>query len=311
MTAATTRVVTKAVTEAVTKAVTITVLGYDGSPLSPSAREALDEATLVVGGTRHLEAVSAPKNADLLLLGNLNDALEGMAAHQGAVCVVASGDPGFFGIVRVLRERGFDVRTYPVASSVASAFAAVGLAWDDAVVVSAHGRDLRPAVNVCRAFPKVAVLTGPDAGAAEIGAAVPERTLVVAQRLGEPDQKVEILSSLAAAHATFLDPHVVLCLDEHRLSSERGWLAGWSGVPGPWALPESAFEHRDSMITKPEVRAQALAKLGPRPGLEIWDVGAGSGSVGIECARFGASVVAFERDAASCARIVPTRLHTT
>ena len=57
------------------------------------------------------------------------------------------------------------------------------------------------------------------------------------------------------------------------------------------------------MITKSEVRALALAKLGPRPGRLVWDIGAGSGSVGIECARFGAAVVAVERDGQSCDRI--------
>ncbi|CAM5236665.1 hypothetical protein SGLAM104S_05648 [Streptomyces glaucescens] len=80
--------------------------------------------------------------------------------------VLASGDPGFFGIVRALAERfgteRLDVRAG--VSSVAAAFARAGLPWDDAVVVSAHGREPRTAVNVCRAHPKVAVLTGPGAG---------------------------------------------------------------------------------------------------------------------------------------------------
>jgi precorrin-6Y C5,15-methyltransferase (decarboxylating) len=57
------------------------------------------------------------------------------------------------------------------------------------------------------------------------------------------------------------------------------------------------------MVTKPEVRALALARLGPRPGTLVWDVGAGSGSVAVECARFGAAVIAVERDPAQCARV--------
>jgi precorrin-6B C5,15-methyltransferase / cobalt-precorrin-6B C5,C15-methyltransferase len=57
------------------------------------------------------------------------------------------------------------------------------------------------------------------------------------------------------------------------------------------------------MVTKPEVRALALARLGPRPGALVWDVGAGSGSVAVECARFGAAVIAVERDPAQCARV--------
>jgi precorrin-6Y C5,15-methyltransferase (decarboxylating) len=280
----------------------ITVVGFDGAPLSEPARAALASATLVVGGRRHLDAVPVPAGAARFELGALDGLLQEIAGHEN-VCVLASGDPGFFGIVRQLREHGLEVDVRPAPSSVATAFAAIGMAWDDAIVVSAHGRSPRPVENVCRAFPKVAVLTGPGAGARELGAVLPDRTFVVAQRLGHPDQHIETLSSHAAAHAEFADPHVLLCLDESRLTSERGWIAGFAGVQGPWALGETEFAHRDSMITKSEVRALALAKLAPGPGRLVWDVGAGSGSVGVECARFGAAVVAIERDAQSCERI--------
>ncbi|MGH3605688.1 MAG: precorrin-6Y C5,15-methyltransferase (decarboxylating) subunit CbiT, partial [Pseudonocardiaceae bacterium] len=64
------------------------------------------------------------------------------------------------------------------------------------------------------------------------------------------------------------------------------------------------FSHRDGMITKSEVRALALARLAPGPGRLVWDLGAGSGSVGVECARLGAAVVAVERDPAQCARLM-------
>jgi precorrin-6Y C5,15-methyltransferase (decarboxylating) len=280
----------------------ITVIGFDGGPLSEPARAALASASLVVGGQRHLDAIEVPIAAERIVLGALDALYTALPSHEN-VCVIASGDPGFFGIVRQLRERGIDINVLPAPSSVATAFAAIGLSWDDAIVVSAHGRELRPVANVCRAFPKVAVLAGPGAGAKELGAELPDRTFVVAQRLGHPDQRIETLSSHAAAHAEFADPHVLLCLDESRLGSERGWIAGFGGVPGSWALGESEFAHRASMITKSEVRAIALAKLGPRPGRLVWDIGAGSGSVGVECARFGAAVVAVERDAESCDRV--------
>jgi precorrin-6B C5,15-methyltransferase / cobalt-precorrin-6B C5,C15-methyltransferase len=95
---------------------------------------------------------------------------------------------------------------------------------------------------------------------------------------------------------------VLIAVDDDPPSAPR-WLAGHRGAPDAWALPEEAFDHRDSMITKAEVRALALARLGPGPGRTIWDVGAGSGSVAVECARFGARVIAVEADPAQCARI--------
>src|SRR4029077_461057 len=99
------------------------------------------------------------------------------------------------------------------------------------------------------------------------------------------------------------DPNVLIALDPDDTPGEPRWLAGHQGAPAAWALSEDAFSHRDSMITKAEVRALVLARLGPGPGRTIWDVGAGSGSVAVECARFGAYVIAIEADQAQCERI--------
>jgi precorrin-6Y C5,15-methyltransferase (decarboxylating) len=101
----------------------------------------------------------------------------------------------------------------------------------------------------------------------------------------------------------FADPNVLISLDQQSQGNTPRWLAGHPGAPSAWALPEDQFEYRDSMITKAEVRALVLARLGPAPGRTIWDVGAGSGSVAVECARFGAYVIAVEADQAQCARI--------
>jgi precorrin-6Y C5,15-methyltransferase (decarboxylating) len=258
-----------------------------------------------------LEAARLPDTAERIVLGPLLPALDAIEqamakpADQQRIVVLASGDPGFFGIVRALADRfgseALDVR--PAVSSLATAFARLGLTWDDAIVVSAHGRDPRTAVNVCRAHPKVAVLTGPGAGPAELGAALQsqsqssERVLVVASALGSgPDERVErVTPAEAAARDWGPAVSVVLCLDESRALSPVRTIAG--AVPGPtqWALDEDEFTYRDSMISKFEVRALALARLGPRLGDHVWDIGAGSGSVAVECARLGAAVTAVEK----------------
>ncbi|MCI3226627.1 precorrin-6y C5,15-methyltransferase (decarboxylating) subunit CbiE [Streptomyces sp. NP-1717] len=300
----------------------ITVIGTGtGTPLAADCLRALSEATLVVGGRRHLQEAAAetglPERVSRVVLGPLAPALDVIARHRaeggaGRVVVLASGDPGLFGIVRALAGRfgpdALDVR--PAAPSVAVAFARIGLPWDDAVVVSAHGRDLRTAVNVCRAHPKVAVLTGPGAGPAELGAALadtgPPRTLVVASALGDPDgERVEHVSPADAAARVWPEPlSVVLCLDGARAHAPvPRTVAGRGPGPARWALDEEEFAHRDSMITKFEVRALALARLGPRTGDLVWDVGAGSGSVAVECARFGAAAVAVEKSPDGVGRI--------
>ena len=312
----------------------ITVVGMDGAPLSRRAEAALAAATLVAGARRHLTV--APRHARTVVLGELGPALDALAAHEGDAVVLASGDPGFFGVVRALRERDLKFTVLPAVSSVAMAFARAGLTWDDAAVVSAHGRDPRPALNVCRAHRKVAVLTGPGCGPAEIGAALAgwDRRLIVAEHLGSEQERLSECSPAEAARRAWGDPNVVLALSSSREipvphASQPSWMWGWCsslntspasmGVRGDgsagagrferypgavgWALPEEVFDSRDAVITKAEVRALALARLAPGPGLLVWDVGAGSGSVAVECARFGAAVIAMERDALRCERI--------
>jgi precorrin-6B C5,15-methyltransferase / cobalt-precorrin-6B C5,C15-methyltransferase len=307
----------------------ITVIGWDGGPLARVAARRLAAARMVVASASQLSTIDAPADAERVVLGDVPAAVARLAAHPGPAVVVASGDPGFFGLLRLLRRAGLAPRVLPAPSSVAVAFARLGLPWDDAVVVSAHGhaggRSLRRAVNVCRAYPKVAILTGPGAGPAELRAALPGRRLVVASRLGTADERI---ADIAAG--PWPEPTVVLALSD--VEPDRGpgvescvvaepesgvwpdatipsrgdvaeqapWLAGRPPAPAGWALPDPAFGHRDGMLTKAEVRALVLARLGPRIGDLVWDIGSGSGSVAVECARLGAATIAVDRDLAAC-----------
>ena len=288
----------------------ITVVGTDGGPLPAGARARLRTASLVMGGRRHLREVELPDGVRTVALrDDPGAALRAVAEEPGDVVVLASGDPGFFGVVRAVRRavRPRPVEVLPALSSVALAFGRAGVEWDDAVVVSAHGRDPAEALAVVRSQPKVAVLTDERCGPAALGAALAGRTdrvLVVGERLGLPDERVRELTPDQAAAGDFVDPNVVLVLPADRSGepAPRVTVAGHRG-PAGWALPVEAYEHRDSMITKPEVRAVVLARLGPRLGEVVWDVGAGSGSVAVECARFGADVHAVERDPADAERV--------
>jgi precorrin-6B C5,15-methyltransferase / cobalt-precorrin-6B C5,C15-methyltransferase len=285
----------------------ITVIGLDGRPLDEEAGRLLGDAALVVGGERHLEMLGVERGRAVVLKGDLSRALAKIDDTEDSVVVLASGDPGFFGIVRLLGARfgGENLRVLPGLSSVARAFAGAGLSWDDAVAVSAHGRDPRRAVNVCRAHPKVAVLTAPGFGPAELALELDGlgRTFVVAERLGELDEGIFRGEAPAIAGMNWNVPNVVLVLDEERVSTRKGWISSGFGSPGRWALSEGEFEHESGMITKSATRAFVLSRLGPGAGDLIWDVGSGSGSVAIECARLGAAAIAIERDPESCARI--------
>jgi precorrin-6Y C5,15-methyltransferase (decarboxylating) len=329
----------------------VTVIGCDGSPLTAEAAAVIAAASLVAGARRHLAAAAIPAAARQLEITRLDAALDGICQATGPVAVLASGDPGFFGIVRALRARGVQPGVIPAVSSVALAFARLGLDWDDALVLSAHGRDPGPVAAAALAHPKVAILTGPGESAAQLasGLLAAGRRVYVAERLGGPAERVAELTAAGSGESAdsgdsagptesagesadsgesagargpagargsagpgrLADPNVLIVVDPAPAdppgaaapAAGPGWVAGHRGAPAGWALPDDAFAHRDSMITKAEVRAVVLARLGPGLGRTVWDLGSGSGSVAVECARFGAHVIAIESDPGQCARI--------
>ncbi|MEV5560945.1 SAM-dependent methyltransferase [Nonomuraea wenchangensis] len=278
----------------------ITVVGWDGAELPPAALDRLREAALVVGPDALLGrlTLNAATVADGALLQALDDHLEN---GDGPAVVLAEGDPGFFGVVRTLRARGIKPDVLPATSLVTRAFACAGLNWEDALVVAPAGpHQLGRAVNACRAHPKVALLVAPGVGPAEIArelAPTTPRALIVCEDLGGPDQRVTHSRMGEATTRPWKDPDVVLVLDPLHQAKEPGWVAGAQPGPAEWALP---FEGGG---LPPEVRAYVLAKLGPRLGDLVWDVGAGVGEIAVECARHGAAVVAVEREEANCARL--------
>lgn len=294
----------------------VTVIGWDGSPLTAAARSALGAATLVAGAAHHLALTEVPPAAERIRLGSVSLAARRIAAHRGTAVVLADGDPGFFGVVRTLRapEYGLEVEVVPAVSSVAQAFARAGMPWDDAQVVVAHPRTLRRAVNVCRAHTKVAVLTSPGAGPAELGLLLQgvHRTFVICEELGTEREQVTVLTSDKAADHTWRDPNVVIVIGGPVAASDTGWIAGRDpGTPRGWALPAPAYGGEDSLGEgeSDRLRAAQLARIGPRVGDLVWDIGCGSGAFTVEAARFGAAVIAVDADPDACARTTAVARH--
>ncbi|MET8978451.1 precorrin-6y C5,15-methyltransferase (decarboxylating) subunit CbiE [Streptomyces sp. NPDC004539] len=283
----------------------VTVIGWDGSPLNAAARSALAGATLVAGAAHHLALPEIPPGAERIRLGSVALAARRIAGHhRGTAVVLADGDPGFFGVVRTLRapEFGLEVEVVPGVSSVAAAFARAGMPWDDAQVVVAHRRTLRRAVNVCRAHTKVAVLTSPGAGPAELGLLLEgvHRTFVVCEELGTERERVSVLSSDKAADRSWRDPNVVIVIGGPVTAGGQGeWIAGRDPATGPrgHAHADGRGEGESQLL-----RTAQLARLGPRTGDLVWDIGCGTGAFATEAARTGAAVLAVDQDIDACAR---------
>ncbi|MFD5872259.1 precorrin-6y C5,15-methyltransferase (decarboxylating) subunit CbiE [Streptomyces sp. NPDC060322] len=289
----------------------VTVIGWDGSPLTRAATAALSAATLVAGAAHHLALPEVSGRAERIRLGSVDLAARRIAGHRGSAVVLADGDPGFFGVVRTLRkpEHGLEVEVVPAVSSVATAFARAGMPWDDAETVVAHPRTLRRAVNVIRAHHKVAVLTSPGAGPAELALLLEgvHRTFVICEELGTARERVTVLTSDKTADHTWRDPNVVIAIGGGPETAVDGaWIAGRrpDGTRRGWALPAASYGGTGEWGEgeSPGLRAAQLARLGPRTGDLVWDIGSGSGALAVEAARFGAAVIAVDSDPDACAR---------
>ncbi len=316
---------------------------------APRGAALLAAAATVVGGPAELAAWrawhdgrsqpgrAAPAERDPALLcfsrsapgepGGFAATVEAIAEAARPVCVLASGDPGFFGAVRALASRfGRDaLEVVPGVSSVALAFARLALPWDDAVVVSAHGRSPGPALELAtagvRSGRSVALLADPQATPAALAAGLCRRGFgdregAIFVELGGPDETVAA-GPLATLRNQGVAPgqRALLVIPSAALDREPvpSWTAlpsGTSGAPtssspGGFDLPVDSLAYQRGQVTKPEVRAVVLAKLDPPADGVCWDVGAGSGSVALACVRLrpGLRAFAIERDPAATADI--------
>jgi precorrin-6Y C5,15-methyltransferase (decarboxylating) len=290
----------------------VAVVGlHGGAWYGPGAEAALREADLLVGSARqHADLAAAALPGEPVELWGRLDEIAVLCDERSRagerVCVLAAGDPGFFGIVRFLaarlgRER---LRVHPAPSSVALAFSRLAIPWDDAVIVTCHGRPIGPAAASVARHHKVAVLVSADDPPEAVGRAVIEldgdgleRDVWVCSRLGTTEETVTRTDLSGLAAGTF-DPLSVVVLVTPGREVAPAAATGWGA-------DESSFGHRAGLVTKAEVRAVVLGKLDLPPDGVLWDIGAGSGSVGVEAARLAPAlrVLAIERDPDACDRI--------
>ena len=293
--------------------VSIVGIGLSPEDLTPRHRAIIQQADVLVGGQRLLDLFPDSRAQKRSITRDLDGVIQFIREQMTtrSVVVLASGDPLFFGIGgRLVGALGAErVRIWPNISSVAAAFSRIGEPWQDAVVISLHGRpgdaDLMAALDRGR---NVAVLTDPRQDPAWIARRLIQdrRTdirLCVLERLGTDGERVGWYELSEAADRAFAHPNLVIL-------KPGGSRAHGAEQPLHLGMPESAFARQGGLITKAEVRAVALSKLRLSPGQTLWDLGAGSGSVGIEASLFlGAGrVIAVEKRADRVAQIEENRL---
>lgn len=258
---------------------TIIGLGEDGAQgLSAAAREALEQAELVIGPPRHLALLPALTAQRLEWPVPFADGIALLLAHRGrAVAMLASGDPFWFGAGAVV-ARHLDPgewRAHPAPSTFTLAAARLGWALQDTVCLGLHAAPLtRLRPHLAPGRPIIALMRdGEQVG--ELARYLTEQGfggshLHVMEALGGPRERIRCAAVETLNFTDIAHPVAVA-------------IAPGAGPALPVAsgLPDDLFAS-DGQITKRPIRALTLSALAPRAGETLWDIGAGSGSVGIE-----------------------------
>ena len=255
--------------------------GFKG--LGKNARRALMNASRIIGGQRQLDLLPVCIRGERQLWPSPFSLAPVLEQRGEAVCVLASGDPMFYGVGASLARQvpSDEMLILPAPSSCSLAAARLGWPLQEVSIVSLVARPLAALNAQLFSGVRLLLLSNDGQSPAAVAQLLRERgfgssRMSVFEHLGgDAEQRID-----ASAHdwnlASTADLNVIAieCLADAN-TPRLSRLAG---------LPDSAFKH-DGQLTKRDVRAITLARLAPTPGELLWDVGAGSGSIGIEWMR--------------------------
>lgn len=252
-----------------------------GNPdtLTVGAVRTIESCELLIGAPRLLTPWMADKKClSLVRAADIAGAVAG--AEEGQIAILLSGDTGFYSGAKALRPllSDYEVETVPGLSSLSYFAARLGTTWQDVHVVSAHGRS-HNAVGEIQCHGRTFVLTGGESKVQDICHSLCSHgmghvKISVGEHLSYPHERILSGTAEELVETEFADLSVLLV--EHPNPVVRPF-----AVP---SLPDSAFGREHVPMTKEEVRSVVLSKLRPAAHHTIWDVGAGTGSVTVECA---------------------------
>ena len=265
-------------------------------------RPLTEHADSLAGGKRLLDNFRDFRGEKIPIGANAAETVEKLvaAAENGEnVLILASGDPLFLGVGALVAKTAPPglAKFIPNVTALQAFMNALGIPWEKAEVFSSHGRQGPLPWRRVLLSPLPVIYGDPAHSPAELAAALiakyppcANREAAAAENLGSENERI-VRGALAEIAETDLGGLSMLALPPRDPDSPVG-------DPGlPLGLPEDDFERSGNIITNSETRAVAVSKLKPGPGV-VWDLGAGSGSVGIEIALLvpGATVHAVEKN---------------
>ena len=267
-------------------------IGDDGvEGMTAQARRLVEAADVLVGPESCSTLMPAVIRGRLVSAANLEELVERIeAAGSKRVVVLASGDPLFYGTARyVCSKLGKDrFEVVPHVSSMQLAFARVKESWEDAFLANLSGQSIERVVDRVRSSETAGLFTSDQWPAPAVARALLDEGIdyfqaYVCENLGSPDERVTQGSLADIAKDSFATPNVMILVRKARVADKPGQVG-----TRMFGNPDECFlqsRPKRGLLTPAEVRSLALAELQLRPTSEVWDVGAGSGSVGLEAAR--------------------------
>lgn len=263
--------------------------------LTPAVREAIAASRAVAVAPRHRHLAAGHPN--VIEMSDFKETFERLREElkAGDVSLLVSGDAGIFSLLPLIKKNfpDEDIVVLPGVSSLQSLCAKAGETWQDAVILSGHGRNIpdekildaaehnRSVIFFCDAKKNPAWLCAllDSAGLGGVNT-------VVGERLGSEEERVRRGAARELARESFDSLAIVLLIND-----------GFSGR-APLLPEDSDFIRTEGIpMTHEEVRAVIIAKLRLTPETVLWDVGAGTGSVSIAAAQLCRRVHAVEVNA--------------
>lgn len=276
-------------------------IGDNGaSGLLPQYIDWINQSEVLVGGERQLAFFPTYKGEKVVIKGGLLKLVEQLQAEQRRTVILASGDPLFYGIGSYLSKK-IPLEIYPYASSLQLAFSRLRESWQDAYIISLHGRSMKGLAQKIDGRQKVAILTDDTNSPVEIANylklfGMTEYEMFIAENLEGENERCRLMTLDEAVESSFSPLNIVILRKTKR------------GPVYPLGIDDDEFSQRKpdkGLITKKEIRVLSLQAMHIESTSVIWDIGTCTGSMAIEAGKIAKEGAVFaieknEGDLANC-----------